>query len=249
MKYLDTINELGQEEEIISESIHVLGDANEDSIIDANKLLIDGTSHKGSTQFSKYADINTHKGTLRCHEANIHILEYGEIHATTINIDTAIGGSIYAQDVQIKNLFGNVKIYASNSITIESIDSGNNSLSIDYTSIPILLSKIELIQEDIKDLESSLYIAHKNNSSLQQEIEAEILRLKNSKLEIINSTKTAKISIKNPLKGINHIKFKIDDSNTISFETKSIQYTPFYLEFQENKITLRPTQTTIIIDS
>ncbi len=249
MEYIDSTDEIAQEEEIISESIHISGDVHQGSIIDSNQLLVSGTTHKGSTQFSKYADIHTHQGLLRCHEASIKFLDTGEVHATTVNIDTATSASIYAQDVSINNLGNDVKIYASNSITINSINGKNNHLSIDYTSIPILISKIELIAEDIKDLELSLYKARKDHSFLEVEIETEITNLKKSLFKIKNSTKTAKISIKDIIKEINYINFKIDDTHNISCQTQKLQYSPFYLQYQEDTITLHPTQTSITKNS
>ena len=76
----------------------------EDTIIDAHTLKIDGITHKDSTQYTKTATIYTHQGVLRCHEANITLLDDGEVHATDVIIDTMIGGSIYAQNVTIKHL-------------------------------------------------------------------------------------------------------------------------------------------------
>lgn len=244
-----TLNELEKEKELIEDNIHIINDVQENTIIDSHVLQIDGISHKDSTQFSKYASIYTHQGTLRCHEANITLLDDGEVHATDVKIDTAIGGSIYAQSVTIKHLTGDVKIYASKSIDIEFISGKNNTLTINYQNVPILMSKIDLINDDLDELSTSLFQAKKDNSSLEEEIQREIERLKKELQDIEQSTKTANIKILKPVKTSNTISFKIDALNEISFETTKEQYTPFHLEFNNNTVTLKPTTQTITLNS
>ena len=74
-----------------------------------SNLQVDGATHKDSKQFAKSANINRHKGTLRCSAANISLLEGGVVHATTVNIDSSLGGTVYAQDVTISNVKHNLK--------------------------------------------------------------------------------------------------------------------------------------------
>lgn len=239
---IKTIDNLAQDLELFCENIHIKGDAYKNSILDSNQLLIDGTTHQDSTQFSKYAKIHTHQGILRCHEANIDLLDGGEIHASNLIIETAQSGSIYAQNITIKNLTSNVQIYASHSINIESIHGEGNFLSIDYRNVPIIMSKIALIQEDIEELESVSDIKGlKNKIELQE--------LKDALAEIKDSVKTAKISVTNTFKGSNSIKFVINDTKEIDFQTQNVRYTAFHLEFKDNTITLQPTQKTIQLNS
>ena len=246
--FLNT-NEIALNVELECDNANISGDVLAHSIIDTNRLNVDGTTHVDSTQFAKYAKINTHKGVLRCHEATINLLDHGEVHATTVIVDTATGGSIYAQDIKIKHITDNVNIYASNSINIEFISGDNNNLYIDYEEIPILVSKIDLIKDDIEDLELSLDNAKRDNSSLEKDIDKEIFRLNAELQRIENSSKTAKISIKNTLEGSATIIFNIDDENEIVFETKKEKYSTFELETIKNKIILHPTQQTITLNS
>jgi len=242
-------NEIAQKVELECDDANISGDVLSHSIIDTNTLNIDGTTHIDSTQFAKYAKINTHKGVLRCHEATINLLDNGEVHATTVIVDTATGGSIYAQDVKIKHITDNVNIYASNSIDIELISGNNNKLYIDYEEVPILVSKIDLIKDDVQELELSFKKAKRDNSSLEKDISNEMLRLKIELEKIENSSKTAKISIQKPLQGSATISFNIDDENQIVFETKKEKYSTFELEITQNKVTLHPTQQTITLNS
>lgn len=249
MTYTDIFTEVSQDVELICQSVHVQKDVHEESIIDTRDLLVEGTTHQNTTQFSKHAKINVHQGLLRCHDADINLLDGGEVHATKVTIDSVQSGSIYAQDVIINKLSSNVDIYASKSISINTINGTGNTLCINYMEIPILMSKIDLIQDDIEELETSLYKAQKNNSSLEKGIKVELSRLQESLLEIQNSNKLAKVSIKEALNGKNTINFTIDQETSIRFQTNSQKYSPFYLEYTQDKIILHPTDTSININS
>lgn len=249
MSSTKTVNAVVEKEEIICEELIVIGDVHNESIIDTSKLTVEGSTSTGSTQFSKYATIQKHEGIIRCHEAKIALLQDGEIHATTASVNTVKGGSIYAQDVNIQHLCGDATIYASNSINIEHISGENNKLMINYQEIPILISKMELIQDDITELNSSLNKAIKENSSLQKEIEIEISRMNKEITAIQNSSKTAKITIENTVITKNIISFHVNEKQDISFETSKEKYSPFYLSYSKNSVTLNPTSHTITLNS
>ena len=244
---MQNLSEVAKDTELIGEDITIFGDVHQDSIIDAHNLVVKGTIHADTTQFSKYAKIQEHHGMLRCHEAEIHTLDNGEVHASKLTIDTCRGGEIYAQDVHIKNVWGQVQIYASNSITIESVHDSKNIFTIDYNEVPILVSKVELIQEDIEELNFLLKKAIQRNAPTQKDIEDEIQRLKKELTQIQESNKSAKITIENSLSAGNIICFNIDMNNDITYTTQSKQYTPFYLEFNNKTIKLLPTQTIITL--
>lgn len=247
MSYKTSLQHVAHNEEIICESLHLSGDVKQESIIDAVRLKVEGITRKGSSQYVKFADIHTHQGNLRCHDAKVTLLDGGEIHASTVHLDTSIGGEIYAQNVTIKHLSSDTKIYASHSITIEHVSGGSNQLTINYKDVPILVSKIDLINDDIKELESALQKARKNNSTTEKDINNEIKRLSKELDGIINSTNTAKITIKKKLGGVNSISFHLNDGNILSSTLQKESYTPFYLSFEDSIVTLHPTQETITI--
>ena len=236
---------VGEGVELTSETIHITGHVGAHSIIESINLQIDGATHQESSQFAKYAKINRHKGTLRCHNAKISLLEGGEVNATHVDIDTALGGTIYAQDVVIDHVKSNLKVYASNSITIRLISGEDNQLKINYKDIPILNSKIELIQDDITDLKYDLDEARRHNKSQVQIIKKQIQEYKDEQLSIRNSTQNAKITIKKPLIGLNVLIFTINEENEIIFKTDATSYNPFYIEIAENKVTLFPVNKSI----
>ncbi len=240
---------IGEGVELVSETINVSGHIGANSTIEAIHLNIDGATHKNSIQFAKFAKINRHKGTLRCHEAKIKLLEGGKVHATSVDIETCLGGSIYAQDVKIGHVKSNLKVYASNSISIRLISGEDNRLKINYKDIPILISKIKFIQEDIEDLEFSLEEAQRHNESIVNGIKNKIKTLKQKILNTQNSILKAKISIEKPLNGLNNIIFTIDNENEIVFKTQAIKYSPFYLEITEDAISLHPTNKKIILEN
>jgi len=244
-----TKDSIGEGVELISETIHINGHVGAKSTVEAINLKIDGATHHDSKQFAKYADIHRHKGKLRCHEAKIKLLEGGEVHASKVNIEACLGGSIFAQDVTIGLVKSNLKVYASNSITIRIVSGEDNLFKINYRDIPILSSKINFIGADIENLKFKLEEAQRHSQTKIPNIKKEIASLKKQHDTIENSYIDAKISIEKPLQGLNNIVFVIDDDHEIKFKTEAQTYTPFYLEITEDKITLHPTNKSISLNA
>ena len=244
-----TKDSIGEGVELVSETIHINGHVGAKSTLEAINLTIDGATHQDSKQFAKYAEINRHKGTLRCHEAKIKLLEGGEIHASKVDIEACLGGSIYAKDVTIGLVKSNLKVYASNSITIKQVRGEDNLFKINYRDIPILNSKINLINADIENLKFKLEEAQRHSQTKVPHIKKEIQNLKNEQNIIETSHMDAKISIEKPFSGLNRIVFVIDDENEIKFKTEELAYTPFYLQINEDKITLIPTNKSISLNN
>ncbi len=186
-----------EEEELTCDSLYLIKDAQDNSIIEAKKLLIDGQTTPYSSQFAHTAQINRHRGTLRCHQANINTLDGGEIHATTLHVAHAKSGAIYAQDVIIDSVEENVTVIASHSITVHNVHSTNNTFLIDYKQIPIILSKLAFIENDIKKLSKELDDAKRHNHSIIPQISKKIALLEKEKLAIVNASQTATITLNN----------------------------------------------------
>jgi len=233
---------------LVSQRIHVDGFVGAKSRLEAVTLDIEGATHQESEQYAKYATINRHKGTLRCHEAKISLLEGGVVYATTVTIDSSIGGSVYAQDVTIGHVKNNLKVYASNSITVRLVSGEDNIFKINYRDIPILKSKIKFIDNDIENLKYKLQEAKRHSLSRVDDIEKEIRTLKSEKAAIQNSYKNATITVKEAFRGLNNIIFTIDASHEIAYKTDAKSYTPFYLQIKENLITLHPIEKSIAIN-
>ncbi len=248
-QYDTTKDSVGEGVELTSEIIHIIGHVGANSILAATNLQIDGATHNSSTQFAKNAKINRHKGILRCQKADINLLENGVVHATTANIQAALGGSIYTEDVTIGHVKNNLKIYASNSIKIKRITGEDNILKINYKDIPIISSKIDFIHEDLDELKYLLEEASRHNKSKVPAIKEKIQKLKDELFNISNSTRNAIISIEKPLQGLNKIIFELSNGYQVIFKTEARQYTPFYLEFNEDNVTLQPVNKTFSITS
>lgn len=243
-----TKDSIGEGVELVSETIHVNGHIGAKSVLEAINLQIDGVTHQDSKQYAKFAKINRHKGTLRCHEAKITLLEGGEVHATSVEIESCLGGSIHAQDITIGLVKSNLKVYASNSITITQVKGEDNLFKIGYKDVGVLTSKVDLINEDIDELKYKLEEAKKHSQSKVASLKQEIALLNSKQDEIFCSYKNAKISIEKPLTGLNKIVFVIDSENEITYKTEAQEYTPFYLEIDEDKIILQPTGRSISLN-
>ena len=235
-----TKDSVGEGTEIISERIHINGHTGSKSLLEATDLVIEGATHQDSNIFAKNAKVNRHKGTLRCNRAEVKLLEGGKIHATYAEVGTCLGGSIYAKDVVIDHVKNNVTVYASNSITIRLVSGEDNNFTIDYHKIPVVTSQISLIDADIDDLKFRLEDALKDSNKDVSSIENEIKALKHEKEQIINSSLKATIFIKNALHGLNVIKFALPNNQEILYKTEAKQYDKFYIELDEDKVTLHP---------
>jgi hypothetical protein len=235
-----TQDSIGEGVELVSETINVNGFVGAGSKLEAIHLNIEGATHQDSLQFAKTAKINRHKGTLRCSEARIGLLEGGEVHATSAHIETCLGGTIYAKDVTITHVKSNLKVFASHSITIKLVSGEDNIFNINYKKIPILLSYIQFIKEDIEDLKYHLEEAQRHDPTKEAEIQNKITDLQNSIKNIKESYKTAKISVEKPFRGLNKIIFTIDEENELLYKTDEKEYNPFYLEIKDDKIILEP---------
>lgn len=244
-----TKDSVGAGVELTSETIHINGHVGANSILEAINLRIDGATHQDSTQFAREAVINRHKGNLRCKSAKISLLEGGEVHATTVDVEASLAGVIHAQDVTIGHVKSNLKVYASNSITIRLVSGEDNLFKINYKEVPIINSKIDLINEDIEDLKYSLEEASRHNLSKVTLIKQNIENFKDELRQIKNSVKTAKISIQKPFNGLNTIIFTLPNTEEITFKTDAREYKPFYLEFDDNQVTLHPVNKIFSINS
>ncbi|WP_297441335.1 hypothetical protein [Sulfurimonas sp.] len=233
--------------DLVSETIHVDGFVGAKSRLEAVNLEVKGATHQDSKQIAKFATINRHKGTLRCHEAKISLLEGGVVHATTAIIDSCIGGEIHAQDVTINHVKNNLKVYASNSITIKLVSGEDNTFEINYQKVPVITTKIEYIEKNIEELKYKLSQAKLNNLDKVEDIKKEIQTLREDIKKIEESYKSAKISITQAFRGLNTIIFSIDSDNTIKYKTKNKAYNDFHLEITEELIILHPVEQSIPI--
>jgi hypothetical protein len=244
-----TIDSLGEGVHLTSEIIHIKGHVGMKTVIRAVNLHIDGATHQNSLQEAKFAEINRHKGKLRCHQAKINLLEGGEVHATNVEIGSSLGGSVYAENVTINVVKQNLKVFASNSITIKRVMGEDNLFKINYKDIPTLNSRYNFIKSDMDDLKYTLEGAMKHTPSDVPILQDKIKKLKEQQDKIVNAVKSAKITIQEPLRGLNTITFTIDDEHELTFKTDAESYEPFYLKESGDTITLHPTNKKITIES
>ena len=243
------IDSLGEGVELTSETIHIKGHVGAKTKLAATNLVIDGATHGDSYQEARIAEINRHKGKLRCQKAKIKLLEGGEVYATDVDVEAALGGAIYAENVTIRNVKNNLKIYASKSITIHKVSGEDNLFKINYKDVPTLNAKYKFLTNDIEDLKFKLEGAMKHSKKLIKPLKEKIKELQNQQKQIQNSAFEAKITIEEPLNGLNTITFTISDDDELIYKTDARRYKPFYLEKTDTTITLHPTDKKISLDS
>lgn len=240
-----SLDSLGEGVELTSEKIDIHGHVGAKSILRAVNLTIEGATHQDSYQEAKFANINRHKGRLRCHEAKINLLEGGEVHATNVDIENSLGGTIYAENVTIGHVKNNLKIYASNSITIKLVSGEDNLFKINYKDIPTLMSKYNYLSQEMEDLKYKLEGVRKHSPLEAPPLVDKINELKALQDKIVNSAMSAKITINNPLRGLNTIIFTLNNSEELIFKTEATNYEPFYIVESNEYLTLHPTNKKI----
>nr|WP_275856987.1 hypothetical protein [Sulfurimonas sp. MAG313] len=238
---------IGEGVELISESVHITGHMGAKSSIEAKDVVIDGATHYDSFVTARSVKINRHKGTLRCHKAEINSLEGGTIYATHVKINAALGGQVFAENVTIKTLKHNLKVFASKSITIERISGEDNHFIIDYRKLPVIQSKLNFLEEELEDVQWQYEEAQKHSKEKLPELKSKIQEIEKSMQEIKMSHLDAVITIMAPIDGLNTIEFAIANKQTsIIYRTKEARaFEPFYLKQKEDKIILEPVGISI----
>lgn len=233
---------LGEGVDLVSESVHITGHMGAKSSVEGKDVVIDGATHIEAFVTAKNAIINRHKGTLRCHKAEIKSLEGGTVYATHAYINAALGGKVYAEHVTIKSLKHNLKVYASKTITVERILGEDNHFIIDYRKLPVIQSKLQFLLDEQSDLKWEYEEAKKHSPEKLNNLKNEL----NKKEEEINaitlSHYNAVITIMTPINGLNIIEFAIPEKqrSLIYRTTQPKTFEPFHLRKTEEKIILEP---------
>ncbi len=230
-----TKDSIGEGTKVKSYKIKVDGFIGANSQIEANEVIIGGSTHKSSKIFSKKAEINRHKGELRCQNAKIKLLEGGKVEGTSLHIETALGGEIYGCDVVIDNLKSKVKVYASNSIAIKRVSGEDNFLSIDISKIDVAQKKIDFINQEIHDFKYLLQNAVDHNEvSKISDITQKISNLQSVIDEMYNKIFISYIEVEGVFKAYNTISFIINPEEKLKFEnTQNKKYSRFTIKNSE----------------
>lgn len=193
---------------IKTSTINVNGNVGNGAHITAKNVTIGGQTHAKSTINSTFANIAVHLGTCICDEAKIGRFEGGQVKAKKVFIDTAIGGTIIAHEVYIKNLFSNVKITASTIVQIDKLNGNNNKIIIDVASmhdyeskLSDYLSKTEKLRADIANLAKELTVKY----NLIKTNEESVNQIKNRVVELRAGNKEPPLSFLNKLKDYSHL--------------------------------------------
>ena len=244
-----TQDSIGEGVHLTSERIRVSGHIADKAKVEARSLIVEGATHTGSHLYAHEATINRHKGVLRCHKAHVTLLEGGELHATHVHVETALGGAIYAKRVTLGNVRHHLKVYASDSIVISSITGEDNLFVIDYQKIPIVQSHLRYIEEDIEEQRYHLEEAKRRRErDAAEKINKRIVSLKTEIEEIKGSSFNATVTIKHTVRGLNTITFVLPKRKTVTYRTREgVTYEPFFLETRDERVTLQPVGISITL--
>ncbi len=240
---------IGEGVELVSESIHITGHMGAKSKIEAKDVQIEGATHNQAFVTAKSAKINRHKGTLRCHKAEINSLEGGTVYATHVTINTALGGHVCAEHVTIRSLKHNLKVFASKSITVERILGEDNHFVIDYRKLPVLQSKLHYLNEERDEIAWNYEDAKKHSPEKLEELKKALEKKESEINEIKQCHYDAVITIMSPIDGLNTIEFAIPEKQTsLIYRTKEAKaFGPFSIRQNEDKLILEPVGVEITL--
>lgn len=244
-----TKDSLGEGAELISESVHITGHMGAKSRVEGKDVVIDGATHNDAFVTARTAKINRHKGTLRCHKAEINSLEGGTVYATHVTINAALGGRVCAEHVTIKSVKHNLKVFASKSITIERITGEDNHFVIDYRKLPTAQNKLQFLSEEYEELSENLENAKKHSPQTVPVLKDEL----EEKKDEINAIKLchydAVITIMAPVDGLNIIEFVIPEiKQSLIYRTIDVKtFEPFSIHKSEDKVVLEPVAVELIL--
>ena len=237
-----TKDSVGEGVELVSESVHITGHMGAKSHIEAKDVVIEGATHNEAFVTAKHAKINRHKGTLRCHTAEINSLEGGTVYATNVKINAALGGQVCAENVTIKSLKHNLKVFASKSITIERISGEDNHFVIDYRKLPILQSKLQYLTQEHEEIVDKYQDALKHHPTKVAAFKKELVDKEKEIDDIKLCHYNAVVTIMAPVNGLNTIEFVIAEKQTsLIYRTKEAKtFEPFSIRQADDKLILDP---------
>jgi len=222
-------------QEIVVQNLLIKEDIEEDSIVEAKHLEVKGIVYQDSSQYVREAILNIHKGNIRCHHVSIEKLKDGEVHATNAHIKEIYGGEVYAQNIYIENIYKPTTIVASSVIIIKSLKTSGCTFKINYKEVPILESKIELIEDDILEYTEKLFEAKKHNPLEVPHLQNKIQELSVELKIILNSASNANIEIIGLVPKENNIVFTVENKD-IAIITEEKNYKSFHLDINNLKI-------------
>ena len=237
-----TKDSVGEGVELVSESVHITGHMGAKSHIEAKDVVIEGATHNEAFVTAKHAKINRHKGTLRCHTAEINSLEGGTVYATNVKINAALGGQVCAENVTIKSLKHNIKVFASKSITIERISGEDNHFVIDYRKLPVLQSKLQYLTQEHEEIVDKYQDALKHHPTKVAAFKKELVDKEKEIDDIKLCHYNAVVTIMAPVNGLNTIEFVIAEKQTsLIYRTKEAKtFEPFSIRQADDKLILDP---------
>ncbi len=173
---------IGMGMEVEVNEIHVEGNVGPNAKVHSMKATIDGQTHKNSYVESDILDINIHKGKAKGREIHITRLEHGEVIGDIVTISQALGGRVSAREITIETLGSHVKLNASHSITINKVQGGENTLTID----PLISQEC---QNDVADGSKLIKETQDSLKVLEAEVERHMALIKKNEPAYIDIKK------------------------------------------------------------
>jgi len=147
---------IGMGMEVEVSELKVDGNVGPNAKIIANKVNIEGQTHKSSFINSDKIEVNIHKGKAEGREIHITRLEHGEVVGDDVSISQALGGTIRANEVKVETLGSHTTIMATSRIEINKLKGEENTFVIDPVLRKSGKAELEASEAEIHDSRISL---------------------------------------------------------------------------------------------
>ena len=200
---------------IETSTLNVQGSVAQGANIKAKMVHIGGQTHGKSVINAVNAEINVQLGLLECEQtATIGRIENGTINAKVVRADSALGATITAEEIYIKEVYANCTFTASKIIAVDKVFGSDNRFIIDITQIPQYAKNLKIYTEEKTTLQRQI-------NKIKQELQAKrslinanasSVSFVKKRIEEIERTKAeAPMSLVNKLKDYQALVYEYND--------------------------------------
>jgi len=156
---------------IESKIVNVQGSVGAGATVSGEEVSIKGQTHQSAIIRGDKVYVKRNKGQIFAKDAIVDVLEGGVVVAEKISVRNALGGDIKGAVVLVALCGSNIKIFATDSITVERIGGEGSIFTIDAQSYSDTMGDIERIKVEIDMSEKEKVRLEKKRATLMGFIE------------------------------------------------------------------------------
>jgi len=201
---------------IESKIVNVQGSVGAGATVSGEEVSIKGQTHQSAIIRGDKVYVKRNKGQIFAKDVIVDVLEGGVVVAEKISVRNALGGDIKGAVVLVALCGSNIKIFATDSITVERIGGGGSIFTIDAQSYSDTMGDIERIKVEIDMSEKEKVRLEKKRATLMGFIE-------NNKESVLQVKGYLKDSLQRGEKPNQLLVRKLEEYRKVVDEAKNLQ--------------------------